>query len=306
MHVRVALGLVLLLSLSACGDGKESGDPPVTMRSGSPGGQPAGATIGLPYEQFRQLLLAEEKLIQRCMTKAGFTYTPQMPPEQREKQPWKRRDDIAKARREGYGMFRVVRQAESDPHPTAPRRNPDMDGLKPEDKKRYTRTLNGTRRVDFNAVGGGVGSIAVDGCVTEARQALYGDVKQWMSIESLVTNFRAVAETSSMKYPEYKNAEGQWSKCMAKSGFHYPTQDEALDAVYGFYQGIDRPDKPVKKEIDLAVADATCDKRLGTTNVKIKLYERALQESIKQYETEILTYREKQEKALVLARGILK
>lgn len=298
--------LVSFLSIAGCGGGDGADDEsPVTLRTGQPG-RPVSATIGVPYEQFRQLSMAEDKLIQQCMAKAGFKYTVAIPPEQEEKEPWMRGDDVAKAHKDGYGIWQHRRETANELDPRAPRPDPDTDGLSKSEKERFERTLDGTRRVDFNVVGGGVMNIAVDGCLAEAQKELYGDIKQWSGVESLATNFKTVALTASSKYPEYKQAEKKWSACMSKSGYRYPTPDEAYDEAYTFYSGIKLPSAPLKKEIELAVADATCDKKLGVSALKVKLYDRALKESIEQFEPQIIEYNEKQRKALKIAQGILK
>ncbi|WP_438296146.1 hypothetical protein [Streptomyces sp. HUAS TT7] len=63
--------------------------------------------------------------------------------------------------------------------------------------------------------------------------------------------------------------EQAWSACMAKEGYHFSTPDEARNAIA---QAIGKASQPTterlrQREIDQAVADATCDRMVGRSQL---------------------------------------
>jgi len=314
-RLRSAAGMVLLAGLiGGCGGAESEDQKPgeVALVTETPG-ELSVTRIGVPYEQRRTLHAAEEKLIQTCMQKAGFSYRIIQLPEKEEKATWKtwrRHDDVDRAAREGYGLLQ--RAKENNETQRAQARIPSRTaGMSQEESDRFSKALFGSKPITVTTPFGAKITTNVDGCLAEARKQLYGDPAAWAIENDLVGNFEAITFGKARSSPEVRALEKKWSSCMADAGHRFQNQEEAKASItYGRQSGPDQPRtglpaRPSQQEIDLALADARCDQKVGLSTLIEKKIKEKTQEHLNKYQSYFASYQEKQQKALKLAADIL-
>lgn len=308
-RLREGSAALLVVSVAAgCTGGGSAAEPPASVRQGK-GATPASVQIGVPEDQRRRLNLAAERLIQGCMRAAGFRYTVK-PPGEGSRSPLERRgDDVALARTDGYGTLTRLRDRDDQEDlgdRAAPPSDPDTDALSRPERVRFTRTLHGTRREEIRTFGGGVMTFGMDGCQAKAFGRLYGDVRKYLAVSVLADNVEGLARGRVTQDPEYRSAVKKWSACMSGRGYHFADPNAAREAATALYDVRSLPARPLRREIEQAVADAECHRSARLADIDARLYEKALRASVKQYESELLTYLELQRAALRRADEILK
>ncbi|MFT3888101.1 MAG: hypothetical protein QM713_08075 [Arachnia sp.] len=98
------------------------------------------------------------------------------------------------------------------------------------------------------------------GCRYEVQQKLYGDVAAWNELRfSIMVDAAEEIEES----PEAKQAAKPWSSCMAAVNRHYKDPFEARSAGFDASTPGIKYEGPTPKEIEIAVADATCRAETG-------------------------------------------
>ncbi|WP_461008045.1 hypothetical protein [Streptomyces capparidis] len=186
-------------------------------RAAVPGGAAASARAG-GDERAALLKRAEERLIRRCMERAGFRYQER----RAEREPRARQfpfvvDDVAWARAHGYGSDRARRPAGkggATPGAAYPA------GLSPERRHAWKRALEGTGRQLSVRLAGGVRISASDrGCAARARAALYRDLPRWYRAEKITQNLDGFVREKVTGDARYTRAEARWSACMRDRGF---------------------------------------------------------------------------------------
>lgn len=305
-----AVVVVLTMSgiVAGCDAEPPKDDATVRLKPGTNTTQ-TRAQVGVPYAEYRQLSMATEKLIQKCMAAAGFRYTMKPVSERPASSTWRRGDDVARARTEGYGAITVLREQGSNANlgqAAKPPPDPDTDSLSESERRRFIRTLNGTRREEIKTFGGGVLTFGMDGCQAKAFAQLYGDVRQYVSVSVLADNLEGLAQAGGDQSPEHRAAVRNWSSCVAAKGYRFADQAAAREAAFKLYRGETLPERPLRREIEQAVADAECDRAAGLSRLENSLYEKNLKESIKKYEAELLAYHDMQRRALKRAAAVLK
>lgn len=303
---------VLALTLTACGSGgSDSSDPPVQIEAPTPG-KVSVTQVGVPYAEKRQLMLAQEKLIEECMKKAGHQYSSQPISETQRDRSWTRSDDVAKAKKEGYGVLDRLKESNSEMSRQGRRANPDLAGLTPDQQRAYHTALNGTKKQQVDDALGGKLEVQTSGCYAESTRKLYGDPVEWGVLSFLADNFQGVSQTTAIESSEVKAVTRKWSACMAGEGYHFKDREAAIASItYGRQGGADQPvrdlpETPSRQEIDTAVADAECDREVGLSSTAEKIIKATLNENLRKHESDLLRYREKQQKALTTAADILK
>ncbi|MFF3335464.1 hypothetical protein ACFYWX_39025 [Streptomyces sp. NPDC002888] len=223
--------------------------------SGAGEGAKTSLSVPAPVSAAERSLLydAEQTLVQRCMSRHGFTVwkVPEHPiPEQRDF-PYVL-DDVAWAREHGYGSdlerrARALRAA--DPN------------------RRYAQSLGAERRADAmdalhgrkrNALtvklpsGAEVGR-SDEGCTAEAETELYGNLVAWFRAEAVTQALSGLRRSQVTAAPAYAGAVHAWSACMRGRGLPHP------DPAAARARFLDAPGRATPaEERRTAVAEAAC------------------------------------------------
>mgnify|MGYP006915918237 CR=1 FL=1 len=146
----------------------------------------------------RQLLIAENELVATCMHKQGFKFIAYHPPES-EVIPVGRGDDVESRRKNGYSAPRPGQDgAQGDPNA------PYVQSLSTGERDRFDKALFGhdEKKIDIRLPDGSVINSNSDGCVSDARRALYGDLKNYLTVYTVTVNVRGEAGRLTVNDPE--------------------------------------------------------------------------------------------------------
>ncbi|MEU1226156.1 hypothetical protein [Streptomyces sp. NPDC005828] len=263
---------------------------------------------GDPAEQ-RFLFEGQERLVAACMRGRGRPYQPLS---------WHapvagdgddvQGDDVAARRREGYGGPAAMR----------PERVADPNGdylrtLPPDKAKAYGAALFGTpsHRIEVN-LADGVAFMNADGCIAHAEQQLYGDLSPWLRAQMTVVNLAGEVSRKASDDRRATRTLPLWRACMKARGFAYKEPGEARAAAFSAYEGMagvpggrtEDLDRVRGREISIAVADATCDARVGRTRTLRGLEVRYRRQVTEEHAEQISVYRALRQRAAArLASG---
>lgn len=275
--------LAVVLVLSACTPTDDASSPPPEESSSVSEDEPDSPrdqkfvrpTLRLSPDDALFLVLAQETLVSRCMAERGFLYeVAELPPasEAFENRPsrWNSAFDVETARLEGYGIYRSMvgsdgdtdEEGEFDIAPgkeTGP--NAHVASLPPEQQAAWREALHGTEEHTLEVPGageaGGAAFMRTDGCVAEMERALYGDLEEFLRLETAIG-----AALNSQQYDVFSDervvaAGSEWMACMANRGYAVDSQDGGNLLAREAYE--ERPlDTARQVEIAIAVADAEC------------------------------------------------
>ncbi|OII61872.1 hypothetical protein [Streptomyces sp. CC77] len=254
---------LLALTATGCAGARGPATPPAATTPG-PTAAPRTAPPAMPTRQEQERLhLAEQRLVATCMRGRGFTYTAtplggtgDAPPVD----PYGSGDE-ARARAEGYGLaaFRARDAAERRTEERARRTDPNhryAASLPPDRREAYDTALLGTRRDAVTVRLPGLGTLftSADGCLSEARGTLYGDLRKWTRAKAVMSHLRTLTAAERERDPRWTRALDAWRSCMRKAGFPYGTPAEARLGVQ---------DAGPDEERRTAVADARCNRAAG-------------------------------------------
>ncbi|MGW6529436.1 hypothetical protein [Streptomyces venezuelae] len=227
----------------------------------APAAEPAHRPTSPPRltdAQLARIERAEGLLIQRCMARKGFQYTP-VPPSVA--QPTRGSgfvlDDIAWARAHGYGS-RGLHEPRG-----GKRQGPDrgyLRSLSAAHRARYSATLSGTASegvLTAELPTGGTLATARGGCRARAEEELYGDRATWFRVSSTAMNLTPLWVPKLVEDTRFKKALGAWSACMRDKGHRYADPSEIRAALPALAKGLGK-NKARAIETALAVAEATC------------------------------------------------
>ncbi|GHH62983.1 hypothetical protein GCM10017673_03100 [Streptosporangium violaceochromogenes] len=213
-----------------------------------------------------------------------------------------RRDDVEKARREGYGI--------SDPWPEKASHRFDRQeeyrrSLTKRQREKYEIALYGrpgARTIKTEIPGFLTASAPTEGCMAEAQGELYGDCNRWFRVSTFVhTRFKAIGERTKAD-PKYIGVTRDWQTCMAKKGYAYKDFSEVTHDSLDKFSG--RPEKK-REEIRLAVDDAECDRQVGRSKVHRGLFDKYTQAWAKQNEANVIAYRDLTAQAVQRAKPLV-
>ncbi|TDC62559.1 hypothetical protein E1200_25325 [Actinomadura sp. GC306] len=288
----MSIGLAMAV-LTACG-GEE--------REGESGGGDTGQGPGVTPER-RQLVIAENELISRCMRRQGFKHVTEIPPAENVFGTPVEHDDVDARKQNGYGL--------SDRNP-----GKEADGIGVNGRYMQTLSKSEQRRWELAYFGGGNSEMQVrladgsvvtfnrNGCITEARRSLYGDVASYLKVYMIAINYSGKAVGMTERDPGYLEAIAQWRNCMAGRGYHFESPKAAQEAAQDLYTDKDR-ETARRQEIAIATADAECDRKVNLSKLRRDLLEKNTKLAGKKYEAEILGYQELEQKALKRAKELV-
>ncbi|MEI5098240.1 hypothetical protein RB200_05760 [Streptomyces sp. PmtG] len=148
-----------------------------------------------------------------------------------------------------------------------------------------------------------------DGCNARAQERLYGDLKTWMVANLVAANLATDIDRYLLADPKVTSANDAWKRCMSGAGHSYPNPARARSAALdGYVRGRGSADETRQRElrqreIKIAVADATCDKKTGRARLIRGLDPRYRERAARENAREIATYRERRDEALASLRG---
>ncbi len=285
------------LLLAACGSGlagtplDASGDRLIDLES-----------FGLSRDDERVLHNAEQEYVRRCAAAAGFQFIP-TPYEAVEGTAWPvfGSDDVETARVEGYQVQDMLMES---PDPEDGNRA-ILESLSAEQQEQWSLVVTGDPDDSIDvAVDGGVVGTPRTGCISEARQVLYGDLATYLELSFLSLNLSTRIRDAVQTDPRFIAAEAGWSSCMRSKGWEVSTQTDALLVVFHAYdtQG---SDDAHALELNIATDDATCARESRSVDEGQQAMARASQQMIGDLEGQLLAYQELRLDALDAARAIL-
>lgn len=288
----IAVGLTTA-GLTACGD---------ESRNGGSAGEDDGKGPGVTPER-RQLVVAENELISRCMRRHGFEHVTVIPPSEDVFGGPVEHDNVAARKRNGYGMSRRDRGKEADGIGVNGRY---MKSLPKSEQRRWELTYFGdpNTAVQVRLADGSEVRFNRDGCITEARRKLYGDVASYLKLFMIAVNYSGKAVGMTERDPDYVATVARWRSCMAGRGYHFESPNAAQESVQKLYAEKDR-ETARKQEIAIATADAECDREVGLSELRRDLLKKNTKLAGKKYEAEILGYQELEQKALERAKKLV-
>lgn len=205
-----------------------------------------------------RLQRAEDMLTGRCMRTRGFTYTvlAQTAPPPIPDFPFGI-DDVVWASTHGYGLRDGAALVE------AQRDNANalyFASLPSDRQAAYDATLYGTpgRRVAVVVPAGQTVMQSVDGCLAEAQGQLYGDFARWFRAQTVTENLLPAIKPRVFADGRYQRALTAWSACVSAAGHAAASPDELRSQAAGGGEAFERA---------LAVADATCNGKVGLAKV---------------------------------------
>jgi len=247
----------------------------------------------LSSEDKRALLLAEQHLVSECMRKEGFPYRVIPPPtEDSEDRPAFGTEDVAKARREGYGIDPAEADHTHEPHLA------NQDGPPQDPNAVYVQSLTSGEREGFDAaLWGGArspqGSVTLPngmqigfpltGCYSVARRRIYGeDLNRFMTVSTFVENLEGEITRRVRGDDRLIDRLKAWRTCMTERGYRFRDPGEAIEAAT----------VEPNHERQIAVADATCARENDLVDVGRRLLKQYRREVFSEFEGRIIAYNE--------------
>ncbi|MDG4864182.1 hypothetical protein P8605_39180 [Streptomyces sp. T-3] len=229
--------------------------------------------------------VAEQRLIASCMRDKGFRY--RIDPEGARGEVPERRfglDDVAWARRHGYGLAEAARdggrggKSEAEKSPQARY----VASLPPRRQAEFDRALNGTDRAAIVVPAPGRGQIftSADGCQADARARLYGDLRKWTEAKAAVVNLEFLTFDEVVAEPQYTRALARWRACMKERGLAYPSSSQAIGAVAKENQSR-TAERAWKREVTVAVADAECNRAAALARTGTRLQREHVRDAVR-------------------------
>jgi hypothetical protein len=259
---------------------------------------------GLDEDEERLLSYAEATLASRCMAKRGLKYVARMAPrDDRRRAKWGT-EDVAYARKHGYGVelaSSVDKFVREDPNANL--------GLSPDQQRTWEEAYFGTdsTRIRVTLPDGDQYEAPGTGCLAEARKELYGDLQQQTRLFYYMQALRLDAANMVKADPAYLAAVDRWRRCMQSRGYSYPNPLGAIeDATLSYRRfGPKGHARARTREIQIAVADATCGKQsklVAVATEKERLYQSQV---MQEHEGDVVAFHELYSVALGRAKRLL-
>ncbi len=304
LHVVMVVGL-LVASCSSAGT-----SPTTLVDSDLPDGPVA--QFGLSRDEARTLHAAEQEYIRRCAAEAGFEFIPTAYEELERLRaaagntvlPPFGSDDVEMAAKEGYGLSeRISDVADADPEAA---NRAIFEGLSAEEQRRYALLITGDTddEIEVTLPNGAVVSTPRDGCISDVRRLLYGDLARYIELNSIAINMEGQIQAEAAGDPDFIAAEARWSACMHEKGWDVDSHTDAVVLAGSGYEGGDSATAR-ETEIVIATDDAGCAVESGSVAAAQRALTAARTKVAGDLEGEILAYQEMLLSALDAARQIL-
>ncbi|MFD6567036.1 hypothetical protein [Micromonospora profundi] len=293
-----------VIALVAAGAGCEGRvDGPPSNRSANGGLSTDKGSEG-PQAALNEILEMElkvreltDRLTEKCLRDKGITRYPQRsapPPTDSTVAP-RMSPKLEVANTQGYGV--TTETPGRSPGDAAP---PDFTFGSDEEQRQYVEALTGEAP---GAPSKDDGQQGLGGCSGASRKVLFGANR---APKSAVIDVRATAEAEYARDAALNAKLKSWSECLQKAD--YPRladpEDAARYAQYFHYPAGLKPggavpaggpwprDEALKREIALAVADATCADSHDLRGVQERAWRKSLNAALTQHEAEVFGYRD--------------
>ncbi|WP_433063769.1 hypothetical protein [Dactylosporangium sp. CS-033363] len=219
------------------------------------------AAMPAPTDRDDDLLeWAELVLAGRCMAAAGYEFSVDWVVEHGKPDfvlmPYGT-TDTALAERYGYGIGPALsgqlRGGHTDPNRAY------VASLSRKEQQRYSVAFFGGGADPISVTGedGSTTTTNRDGCLSGARQTLYGDLARWVALDVWASNLDEQLVPEVLADPAYRTALAAWRSCMAAAGHPAATPDDSRTAISELYRTAGHAAAwPVEQAT--AVADARC------------------------------------------------
>ena len=284
----IALAITATVTLAACSGGGGGGGDELTYED-SPLTKYLEAVNGGGFDEERMIKQQQEaeELVAACMADEGFEYVPV----DQSQNMWVG-DDMEERNTEewvaanGWGMVQTEdemaeQQAQAEEYVDP--NQPYVESLSPSEQEAYWATLYGTppSEEEMNEDGSYEYSWETAGCQGAAQHEVQGD-SFWEDerYSGLVEDMNALWEDLP-KQPEIVELNQKWSECMADAeypGFElrWDAQTALSEEMNAFWEGQENPEGPSpeqleelkEKEIEMALADFRCAKKLDYDNTQ--------------------------------------
>jgi hypothetical protein len=150
--------------------------------------------------------------------------------------------------------------------------------------------------------------MGTSGCIWEANQRLYVDVVGFHEASERAGEPRLRFQTMELVEadPAYQAALAGWRRCMERAGHRYDDPNHAqaeMDELF-WHDNVDVPAARAR-EVEVAVADATCSREAGLAATAEDLSDRYEREVAAGMEADVLVFQELHAKAVARAREML-
>jgi len=220
-----------------------------------------GITLaGDNYDHGAVIYRALQRLTQRCMSRQGFPYRRvswDATPPQTDAPLYV---DVAALRRDGYGLYQVVRGAREKKPPASPDPNAGyLKSLTAARRQRWNKALASGPELSVTIPDGRQDPFQPYGCYARSYDQIYGSYEKWTAVEAYATDLEAKVKTEALWSGLWTSAQARWARCLARGGFDYPTEPSAVHAITTRYQAPGaRLSRVHRFELRIARQDAAC------------------------------------------------
>ncbi|MCD0452616.1 hypothetical protein LO762_26035 [Actinocorallia sp. API 0066] len=246
---------------------------------------------------------AQEELIRRCMTKAGFTYVKSPSPTgdvapTMGVEPYGQ--SVADAKRHGYPKDPVNDRPATET-------DPGNGGLSASDKAKWHAAYfgDGSSSVEIELPNGESVGTNANGCLAEARATLYGSVELEIRVVNFAGMLPIVAQRQIRVDPALKTLNDAWAACVKAKGLGEFADPEAARVKAKEFASQGTPAEARKKEITLAVADAECEAETDYAPKRRTLEDRYYTVALQKYQGPVTEIISANKHALTKAKQIL-
>ncbi|WP_212841809.1 hypothetical protein [Catellatospora sp. IY07-71] len=207
---------------------------------------------------------AEQTLAARCMADRGFRVWVRWSAPAAEEQPRHRygNDDDAWAAAHGFGIGAQRHTSATQ----APEPNRAYLAKLPDDRRAaYDAAYHGDPKqtVSASLASGAVVRTSRDGCLAAARTELYGDLAEWLRLDTGWRNMDAEVVPAVTAMPAYQDALARWRDCMRAAGHPAADPGALRDEASQAYRTAPSREAALAQERAWAVQEATCAGRTG-------------------------------------------
>ncbi|WP_155251608.1 hypothetical protein [Salinispora cortesiana] len=294
-----------MIGISGCGDDHSSPD----IEAAAVRAQMAWDSAQQQYEEVQD---NERRLIRSCLVEKGFEIFPEesVPPKETDDSRPSVSSDPVEAARVGYGYD--------------PRRLPKPDSV--ADNSAYAKTPDSyksaltlakygppSEAVSFTTPNGTIVDIPRAGCTGEIREALYGDLKEFLRLSFTAENLVRLDTSSGIKeHPKVLAVVGPWRKCVKEAGYsgiQFPR--DMRDKARDLYKGIERSDEEAldaaaASEIKIATVEATCTRSVALDEAVAAARAEGSVKSLAKYEPDLVAWNALVREASAKAQEMLK
>lgn len=220
-----------------------------------------GITLaGDDYGHGAAIYRALQRLTQRCMSEQGFPYHRDIweaTPPQTDAPLYV---NVPALRRDGYGLYQVVTTAREKKPQTPPDPNAGyLKSLTTAQGQRWNNALASGPELVVTIPDGGQVTFQPGGCYAKSYDQIYGSYEKWSVVDAYAIDLEAKVRTEALWSNVWVSVQARWARCMASSGFDYPTEAAVVHAVTTWYQASGaRPGRVHQLELRIARQDAAC------------------------------------------------